>query len=128
MIRKATAADVLAIRDILLKSSAVINDNLTKNIYEHILDGVALVIEKESKIKGIWMSMEFDTHISLSYFYIDESERRKPNTMVFFTEGMRHLPKSKRILIRTRDTSGFEKYIEHVEDDIYEFKGLRWDQ
>ena len=35
------------------------------------------------------------------------------------------LDPTKPLLIETADTTGFGNYFEHVEDDVYVFKGLR---
>jgi len=117
--------DVVQIGKMLKHSKALATDTVVKDVLGHIKDGVALKFVDEGKILGVWCSKEFETHTSLSFFYTDESIRRKPQLMVFFRNCMEQIDLSKPLLLVAKDVIGFEKYVVKVGENIYQFIGLR---
>ena len=125
IIEKIKHGDILEIQKLLNNSTAIIVDNPTREILNHIGNGTALKMVADGKIAGIWCSMDMREYTSLSYFYIDPSMRCTLWVLKFFKTGFGMIDISKPLLIETKDTTGFEKYVEHVEGNIYSFKGLR---
>lgn len=127
-IRKMEYSDAIAVSNMLKVSSSIPNDVLVvKDVLSHVnsLDSLAVVLVDDSRIVGTWCSKEFEDYISLSFFYIDESIRRKLIVLQFFKQCLDSVNTSKPVLIKSADTTGFDKYVKHVEDDIYQFVGLR---
>ena len=119
--------DAVVIGRMLKQSKALATNTVVKDILEHIKSGVALKFVDEGKILGVWCSKEFETHVSLSFFYIDESMRRKPQLMAFFRNCMEQIDLNKPLLLITKDITGFERYVVPIANnpDMYAFKGLR---
>lgn len=117
--------DAVQVGKMLKKSKALATDTVVKDVLEHIKDGVALKFVDDGKILGVWCSKEFETHVSLSFFYTDESIRRKPQLMVFFKNCMEQIDLSKPLLMIAKDITGFERYVTKVGEDTYQFIGLR---
>ena len=117
--------DAVQIGKMLKTSKALATDTVVKDVLEHIKDGVALKFVDDGKILGVWCSKEFETHISLSFFYTDESIRRKPQLMVFFKNCMEQIDLSKPLLMIAKDITEFERYVTKVGEDTYQFTGLR---
>lgn len=128
-IRKMEYSDAIAVSNMLKVSSSIPNDVLVvKDVLSHVnsLDSLAVVlVDDDSIIVGVWCSKEFEDYVSLSFFYIDESIRRKLIVLQFFKQCLDSVNTSKPVLIKSADTAGFDKYVKHVEDDIYQFVGFR---
>lgn len=127
-IRKMEYSDAVAVSNMLKVSSSIPNDVLVvKDVLSHVnsLDSLAVVLVDDSSIVGIWCSKEFEDYISLSFFYIDESIRRTLAVLQFFKQCLDSVNTGKPVLIKSADITGFDKYVKHVEDDIYQFVGLR---
>ena len=119
--------DAIVIGRMLKQSKALTTNTVVKDVLEHIKSGVALKFVDQGKILGVWCSKEFETYVSLSFFYIDESMRRKPQLMVFFRNCIEQIDLNKPLLLTTKDITGFERYVVPVANnqDVYAFKGLR---
>jgi hypothetical protein len=124
-ITKIEYSDAVAVGRMLKTSKSLTSTKVVKDVLDHISNGIALKFTDEDKILGVWCSMEFDTHVSLSFFYTDESIRRKPQLAVFFNNCLELINKDKPLMISTRDVTGFERYVEKVSDELYQFIGLR---
>ena len=127
-IRKMEYSDAIAVSNMLKVSSSIPNDVLVvKDVLSHVnsLDSLAVVLVDDSRIIGIWCSKEFEDYVSLSFFYIDESIRRTLAVLQFFKQCLDSVNTGKPVLIKSADITGFDKYVKHVEDDIYQFVGLR---
>ena len=125
MITKITHTDTIEISKILKNSKATTTHMVVKEMLDHINDGVALKYMEDNKIVGIWFSKEYEEYTSLSYFYVDESIRRKPQLAVFFKTCADLLNKTKPVLITANDTTGFDRYVEQIGEKLFRFKGLR---
>lgn len=125
IIEKMKHGDILEVQKLLKYSTAIIADNPTREVLSHIGDGVALKMVTDGKITGLWCSRDMEEFTSLSYFYIDPSMRSTLWVLKLFKIGFGMIDTSKPLLIETKDTTGFEKYVEHIEGNIYSFKGLR---
>lgn len=128
-VRNVEYKDAIEIKKLLVNSPSIVDSSkLLPEILEHIgsSDSIATVIEDDGKTLGVWLSKEFDEYISLSYFYIAKELRMKSIVLKFFAYNYNLVrEKNKNILIKANDLTGFEKYVVHVEDDIYMFKGFR---
>ena len=121
-------SDAVAVSNMLKVSSSIPNDVLVvKDVLSHVnsLDSLSVVLVDDSRIVGVWCSKEFEDYVSLSFFYIDESIRRKLIVLQFFKQCLDSVNTSKPVLIKSADITGFDKYVKHVEDDIYQFVGFR---
>lgn len=125
--RDATINDAVKINNLLRNSSAINTPTLLRDIISHInkTDSVARVIVNIDSVVGVWMSKEFDTHTSLSFFYVHEDLRKRIELYMFFKHCIGTVNKEKPILISTSDVTGFERYVEKVGDELYQFVGLR---
>jgi hypothetical protein len=117
--------DAVSIGKMLKSSNALTSNTVVKDVLDHITNGIALKFMDEGEILGVWCSKEFETHVSLSFFYTDEKIRRKPQLMVFFKNCMEQINLTKPLLLSTKDTTGFDKYVTKVGEDLYQFIGLR---
>ena len=121
--------DSVEIKKLLMnsKSIAVSKGKLLQEILMHIenKDSVAMKITRDGKILGVWLSKEFETHISLSYFFIAEELRAKSIVIEFFMKCLILTNRDKPIIITTKDTTGFSKYVEKINETQYLFKGFR---
>ena len=129
-IKKVEYKDAIEIKKLLVNSPSIVNTSrLLPEILEHIeKDGcVANKIEKDGNILGVWLSKEFDTHTSLSYLFIEEDLRRKSIVLELFMKSLIQISNSKPLLLSTKDTTGFEKYVKLIDkkNNLYEFKGFR---
>lgn len=118
-------SDAVVVGKMLKNSKALVSNTIVKDILEHIKNGVALKFIDNNEILGIWCSKEFNTHVSLSFFYTDESIRKKPQVFVFFKTCMECINLDKPLIIKTKDTTGFDRYVKHLGNDMYQFIGLR---
>ena len=129
-IKKVEYKDAIEIKKLLVNSPSIVNTGrLLPEILEHIdKEGcVANKIEKDGNILGVWLSKEFDTHTSLSYLFIAEELRKKSIVLELFTKSLIQISNSKPLVLSTKDTTGFEKYVKLVDEknNLYEFKGFR---
>ena len=125
LIDKIKHADIIEIKRLLSNSTNIMSSNPVRDILDHISNGIALKLVKNGKIVGIWCSKDIGMYTSLSYFYIDESVRRTMVVLDFFITAGSMLDKSKPVLITTKDTTGFDRYVEKIGENLYKFKGLR---
>lgn len=119
-------SDVFEISKLLKRTEAITTHKVVKELLDH-LGGKGLAVKgvTDDCIVAIWFSKEFDTHTSLSYFFTDESIRRKPDLMTFFKTCVALTNAEKPILIKATSIIGFERYVTSLGDGIYQFKGLR---
>ena len=129
-IKKAEHKDAIEIKKLLVNSPSIVNTGrLLPEILEHIdrKGCVANKIEKDGNILGVWLSKEFDTHTSLSYLFIAEELRKKSIVLELFMKSLVQISNSKPLVLSTKDTTGFEKYVKLIDKkkNLYEFKGFR---
>ena len=125
VIDKLESGDILKVTRLFKGSSAILADNVTREILDHINNGVALKLVVDDKLEGVWCSKDMGEFISLSYFYIGTNMRGTLWVLELFKTGVSLVDASKPLLIETADTTGFNKYFNHVEDNVYAFKGFR---
>ena len=128
-IEKVNFKDSVEIKKLLMnsKSIAVSKGKLLQEILMHIdnEDSVAMKITKDGRILGVWLSKEFESHTSLSFFFIAEELRAKSIVIEFFMKCLILTNRDKPIIITTKDTTGFSKYVEKINDTQYVFKGFK---
>ena len=129
-IKKVEYKDAIEIKKLLVNSPSIVDTGkLLPEILEHIdKEGcVAKKIVDGDRLLGIWLSKEYETHTSLSYFYVANEIRRKSIVIEFFMSCMVLINKDKQLVICAKDTTGFGKYVEPIEGqkDTYVFKGFR---
>lgn len=128
-IKKVEYKDAIEIKKLLVNSPSIVNSSkLLPEVLEHIdrKGCIASKIVNGDKIIGVWLSKEFDEYVSLSYFYIDPSIRMKHIVLDFFVYNYNIVKDSgKNIVIAAKDTTGFERYVIPVDDELYVFKGFR---
>ena len=129
-IEKVEYKDAINIKKMLVSSpSTVSTGKLLPEVLEHIdKEGcVAKKIVDGDRLLGVWLSKEYETHTSLSYFYVADEIRRKSIVIEFFMSCMVLISKDKSLVICAKDTTGFSRYVEPIEGqkDTYVFKGLR---
>ena len=129
-IEKVEYKDAISIKKMLVNSPSIVNTGkLLPEILEHIdKEGcVAKKIVDGDRLLGIWLSKEYETHTSLSYFYVANEIRRKSIVIEFFMSCIVLISKDKQLIICAKDTTGFGKYVEPIEGqkDTYVFKGFR---
>ena len=129
-IEKVEYKDAISIKKMLVNSPSIVSTGkLLPEILEHIdKEGcVAKKIVDGDRLLGIWLSKEYETHTSLSYFYVANEIRRKSIVIEFFMSCMVLISKDKQLVICAKDTTGFGKYVEPIEGqkDTYVFKGFR---
>lgn len=117
--------DIIEAKNLLSGSKSLMSVNLVREILEHISNGIALKLIVDGKIKGIWCSLDMKEYTSLSFFFIHPDVRRTILVFSFFKTCLSFIDLSKPILIQTKDTTGFERYVKHLDGDTYCFKGLR---
>ena len=128
MISNIEISEAISVSKILKTSKALASTRVVKDIIDHINDNNGLAIKftgSEGKILGIWCSKELETHTSLTFFYMDNSVRMKREVIVFFMHCYEKLDKTKPVLIKTKDTTGFERYVKQIDNDMYQFIGFR---
>ena len=129
-IKKVEYKDAIEIKKLLANSPSIVNTGrLLPEILEHIdKEGcVAKKIVDGDRLLGVWLSKEYETHTSLSYFYVADEIRRKSIVIEFFMSCMVLISKDKSLVICAKDTTGFSRYVEPIEGqkDTYVFKGFR---
>ena len=129
-IKKVEYKDAIEIKKLLVNSPSIVDTGkLLPKILEHIdKDGcVANKIVDGDMLLGIWLSKEYETHTSLSYFYVADEIRRKSIVIEFFMSCMVLIDKDKQLVMCAKDTTGFSRYVEPIEGqkDTYVFKGFR---
>ena len=128
-IEKVNFKDSVEIKKLLMnsKSIAVSKGKLLQEILMHIdnEDSIAMKITKDGRILGVWLSKEFESHTSLSFFFIAEELRAKSIVIEFFMKCLILTNRDKPIIITTKDTTGFSKYVEKINETQYLFKGFR---
>ena len=129
-IKKVEYKDAIEIKKLLVNSPSIADTvRLLPEILEHIdKEGcVANKIEKDGRILGVLLSKEYDTYTSLSYFFISEELRKKSIVLELFMKSLIQTSKSKPLVLSTKDTTGFEKYVKLIDkkNNLYEFKGFR---
>ena len=126
VIEKLDPVDILKTTKLLKNSKAVLaTSNVTREVLDHILNDVALKLIVDGNIEGIWCSKDIGEFTSLSYFYISPKMRGTLWVLKLFKFGLELVDPNKPILVETADTTGFDKYFEHIEGNTYLFKGLR---
>ena len=129
-IKKVEYKDAIEIKKLLVNSPSIVDTGkLLPEILEHIdKDGcVANKIVDGDMLLGIWLSKEYETHTSLSYFYVADEIRRKSIVIEFFMSCIVLIDKNKQLVMCAKDTTGFSRYVEPIEGqkDTYVFKGFR---
>lgn len=128
-IEKVKFEDAIPIKKMLSKSNAIVNrSKLLPDILSHIgnKDSIAIkIVDKDNNILGVWLSKEFEKITSLSYFFIAEELRTMLIVIIFVKECLSQISKEKPIIITTKDTTGFDRYVEKINDTQYLFKGFR---
>lgn len=129
-IEKVEYKDAINIKKMLVNSHSIVSTGkLLPEILEHIdKEGcVAKKIVDGDRLLGVWLSKEYETHTSLSYFYVADEIRRKSIVIEFFMSCMVLISKDKSLVICAKDTTGFSRYVEPIEGqkDTYVFKGFR---
>lgn len=102
--------------------------NLMKNIKGHIRKGVCYKLQNEKdEIKGVFLALEMQEHISLSYCLVVEELRRKPISLKFFLKGISSLNLFKPIFLKkNKNFESYRNYCLPTEDeDIFLFLGLK---
>lgn len=125
VIEKLDPADILKTTKLLKNSKALLPHNLTRGVIDHIINGTALKLVVDGNIEGVWCSKDIGEFTSLSYFYISPKMRGTLWVLKLFKFGLELVDPNKPILVETADTTGFDKYFEHIEGNTYLFKGLR---
>ena len=126
VIEKLDPVDILKTTKLLKNSKAVLaTSNVTREVLDHIVNDVALKLVVDGNIEGVWCSKDMEDFTSLSYFYISPKMRGTLWVLKLFKFGLELVDPNKPILVETADTTGFDKYFEHIEGNTYLFKGLR---
>lgn len=129
LIREAATSDITAIKKLLEGSPALCTDSLLREIVDHVTkkECKTKVLFIDSVLLGVWLSKEFDTYTSLSFFFIAEEIRKKLVVLTFFQECLKVLSTDRPLYIKSKDITGFERYVAPVANnpDVYVFKGFR---
>ena len=125
VIEKLDSSDILKVTKLIKNSKALLPHNLTREVIDHIVNYTALKLVVNGNIEGVWCSKDMEDFTSLSYFYISPKMRGTLWVLKLFKFGLGLVDPNKPILVETADTTGFDKYFEHVEGNTYLFKGLR---
>ena len=123
-IRKAHKLD--SIRFFNFLKNEVDDRNLAKNIKQHIRHGVAYKLQDEKgEIKGVFLAMKYNDHISLSYYLVAKEYRRKPVSLAFFLKCFYELKSNLPIIVmKGKNYNTYKKYFKDVGDGQLLFKGL----
>lgn len=127
-IKEVEYKDAINIKKLLVSSPCIVNTGrLLSEILEHIdrENCVAKKVVDGDRILGVWLSKEFEKHTSLSYFYVSEEIRLKRIVLEFFMSCVVLVSNCKPLIICTKDTTGFDRYIEKINETQYVFKGFR---
>lgn len=125
-IRKAHKLDAQRFFNVLKKE--VDSKNLFNEIKEHIRHGLCFKLQdEEGNILGLFLCMQYKSHYSLSYYYLDESVRRKPITLEFFLYCTTRLnPLYAMYVQKNKNYNSYSRYFTPTEDEnILKFTGLR---
>lgn len=120
--------DAVEIKELLKASSAVVNPaKLFQELLKHVRDdaGLAFKMVEDGEIKGVWFSYAYEDSTSLSYFYVTEDVRKHKKVLEFFMSCITKTNPDVPLLIKSKDITGFDRYVKHFKDDLYMFKGFR---
>ena len=101
---------------------------LLKDIKDHIRHGNCFKLQNnDGLILGVFLAKKFDTHYSLSYYYLSEEVRRKPITLYFFIFCTKKLNPLFEIYVnKNKNYETYNKYFTPTKDEnILKFTGLR---
>ena len=104
------------------------NLTLLKDIKDHIRHGECFKLQNnDGLILGVFLAKKFDTHYSLSYYYLSEEVRRKPITLYFFLFCTKKLnPLYSLYIKKNKNYETYSKYFSPTKDEnILKFTGLR---
>lgn len=104
------------------------NLTLLKDIKDHIRHGDCYKLQNnDGLILGVFLAKKFDTHYSLSYYYLSEEVRRKPITLYFFLFCTKKLnPLFELYINKNKNYETYSKYFSPTKDEnILKFTGLR---
>ncbi|MDX9744791.1 MAG: hypothetical protein RBT59_13295 [Arcobacteraceae bacterium] len=104
------------------------NKTLLKDIKDHIRHGECFKLQnKDGLILGVFLAKRFNTHYSLSYYYLSEEVRRKPITLQFFLFCIKRLnPLFEMYVIKNKNYDSYSRYFTPTKDEnILKFSGLR---
>ena len=124
-IKEIVHGDVLEINRLLKDSKAITTENVMREVLEHLNNGIALKLEVDGKIEGVWCSKDMGEFTSLSFFYVSTRMRGTLWVLELFKSGVNLIDENKPLLVETADTTGFDRYFEHVKGNVYAFKGFR---
>ncbi|QDF28993.1 hypothetical protein [Halarcobacter anaerophilus] len=118
--------DAYTINKTLLKELK--DKRLFKNILMHIRKGIAIKLEDNSEIAGFCLAKEFNTHFSLSYYYIYEKHRKKIGSFFFFSHCLTKMKNKPIYVQKNKNYKMYERYFNTTtQKGIIRFKGLRED-
>ncbi len=101
---------------------------LLKDIKDHIRHGICFKLQNnDGLILGVFLAKRFNTHYSLSYYYLSEEVRRKPITLHFFLFCTKKLNPLFDIYIKkNKNYETYSRYFSATQDkEILKFSGLR---
>lgn len=104
------------------------NLTLLKDIKDHIRHGDCFKLQNnDGLILGVFLAKKFDTHYSLSYYYLSDEVRRKPITLYFFIFCTKKLNPLFEIYVnKNKNYETYSKYFTPTKDEsILKFTGLR---
>jgi len=112
------------VKDVVAILYPIVKDTeLKKKVHKHQKNGITRVMRSQGKIVGIFMALIRPFGWSLSYYWLDESVRRKPSSLFFFLNTFSKM--KGKIYIKSEDTSTFDRYIRPTkEKGVYEFIGF----
>lgn len=125
-IRKTHKLDNQRIYNLLC--SHVENNNLVKDIKEHIRNDTSFKLQdEEGNVLGVFLAKRFKNFYSLSYYFLKEEVRRKPITLKFFIYCTSRLnPLVPLYIMKNKNFETYSRYFEQTEDEnILKFIGLR---
>ena len=104
------------------------NLTLLKDIKDHIRHGDCFKLQDSNGlILGVFLAKRFNTHYSLSYYYLSEEVRRKPITLHFFLFCTKKLNPLFDIYVKkNKNYETYSRYFSATQDkEILKFSGLR---
>lgn len=117
-------SDAYKINKALLKELK--DRKLLKNVLMHIKKGIALKLEYDGEIAGFCLAMEYQTHFSLSYYYIYSEHRRKMGSFFFFSHCLSKMKNKPIFVKKNKNYEMYRRYFnETSQESIIKFKGLR---
>lgn len=127
--KELSSTDTMIVKNFLSDSKSINSKSLIRDITSHTTDKNGTIaykiIDDFGNILGVWCSKEFETHISLSFFKIDEKLRRHMIVFDFFKFCYDKTNKAKGLIISSADVSGFDRYVKKLENDLYLFTGFK---